>query len=447
MIIEHHTKRKLLLKVILVTCVSWILSTRIVLAGELEDRVLKSVVLLKSAVREFCASGVLLETGQILTAAHVANELCVRGQCYNLVVGVTKKVGTAPEETTGALYHVQAMFNGIDLAILAPPEGEGMKGSFTLAELSDHQIDPHLTVASYPRCGMLELQTGTVTNESTLGMEMSAEGQPGSSGGAVLSKGALLGIVTRGVSESGTAWGKLLGTPFPLRAIRLNPVELEAPSSDAALSAQISRFIQYHRNKVLSTDDPGFRKWSSLELIAAIRAFAYQVSMMPDIDSNRFRSLFFADHYAGDLLDYILVQPVEEKIDPIAQQFELLTLIMTAESKGLNKNFRTPMNIQDYETLLERAGRSDLKDHLILLEQSKYPGSEVIWLSTSLWLILPAVPLLFLIGWTLGYVWASEPKGKRLLFSVLVIILWPLTFFAYLLRKRRRAKKAGALQG
>lgn len=444
MIIEHHTKRKRILKVLLVLCFSWIVGTRIVLAGELEDRVLKSVVLLKSAVREYCASGVLLDTGQILTAAHVANELCVRGQCYNLVVGVTKKVGTTPEETTGVLYHVQTMLSGLDLAILSPPEGEGIRGSFTLAEVTDHQIDANLTVASYPRCGMLELQTGTITDETTLGLEMNAEGQPGSSGGAVLAKGALVGIVTRGVSESGTAWGKLFGTSFPLRAIRLNPVELEAPSSDAALSAQISRFIQYHRNKVLTTNDPGFRKWSSLELIAAIRGFAYQVSLMPDVDSNRFRSLLFSDHYVSELLDYILVQPVEEKVDPIAQQFELLALIMTAESKGLNKNFRSPLNVQDYETLLERAGRADLKDHLILLEQSKYPGSEWIWLSTSLWIIIPAIPLLFLIGWTLGYVWASEPKGKRLLFSVLVLLLWPLTFFAYLLRRWRLGKKAKA---
>jgi hypothetical protein len=444
MIIEHHIKRKLLLSLMLTAWFSWIASPQLVLAGELEDRVLKSVVLLKSAVREYCASGVLLDTGQILTAAHVANELCVRGQCYNVVVGITKKVGAPPEETTGVLYQVQTLFTGIDLAILSPPEGEGIKGSFTLTELTDHQIDPNLTVASYPRCGLLELQTGTVTDESTLGLEMSAEGHPGSSGGAVMAKGALLGIVTRGVSESGTAWGKLFGTPFPLRAIRLNPAELETPSSDAALSAQISRFIQYHRNKVLGTDDPGFRKWSSLELIAAIRGFAYQVAMMPDIDSNRFRSLFFSDHYVGELLDYILGQPVEEKVDPIAQQFELLALIMTAESKGLNKNFRTPLNVQDYETLLERAGRADLKDHLILLEKSKYPGSEVVWLSTSLWLILPGIPILFMIGWTLGYVWASEPKGKRLLFSVVVLLLWPLTFFAYLLRRRRLARKKKA---
>jgi hypothetical protein len=442
MIIKRHTKRKLLFNLVLVTGLTWIAGARILLAGELEDRVLKSVVLLKSAVREYCASGVLLDNGQMLTAAHVANELCVRGQCHNLVVGVTKKVGTSPEETTGVLYQVQAMFSGLDLAILAPPEGEGLKGSFTLAELTDRQIDPNLTVASYPRCGMLELQTGTITKETTLGIEMSADGQPGSSGGAVLSKGALVGIVTRGVSESGTAWGKLFGTSFPLRALRLNPIELEAPSSDAALSAQISRYIQYHRNKVLSTDDPGFRKWSSLELIAAIRGFAYQVSLMADVDSNRFRSLFFTDHYAGELLDYILIQPIEEKIDPIAQQFELLALIVTAEAKGLNKNFRTSLNVQDYETLLERAGRADLKDHLILLEQSKYPGTEMIWLSSSLWLIIPAVPILFLIGWTLGYVWASEPKGKRLLFSVLALILWPISFAAYLLRKRRLAKRA-----
>lgn len=443
MAIKHRAKLAFLLNLAFVAGLTGISGGASILwAGELEDRVLKSVVLLKSAVREYCATGVILDTGHILTAAHVADELCARGQCYNLVVGVTKKVGATPEETTGVLYQVQTSFNGLDLAILAPPEGEGLKGSFTLAELTDRQIDPSLTVASYPKCGFLEVQTGTLTQESTLGLEMSAEGQPGSSGGAVMAQGALVGIVTRGASESATAWGKLFGTPFPLRAIRLNPLELTAPSSDAALSAQISRYIQYHRNKVLSATEPGLRKWGSLELIAAIRGFAYQVSLMTDVDSNRFRSLFFADHYVGDVLDYILVQPAEEKIDPIAQQFELLALIMAAESKGLNKNFRTPLNVQDYETLLERAARTDLRDHLILLEQSKYPGSEMVWMSTSLWIITPAIPLLFLVGWTLGYVWASEPKGKRILVSLFVLMLWPLSFAAYLFRQHHLAKRA-----
>jgi hypothetical protein len=415
------------------------------LAGELEQRVLRSVVVLRSATKNYCASGVLFENGKILTANHAARELCARGKCHDLVVGVTEKIGADPTEHTGVLYSVDVAFDALDLALLTPPEGEGERGKLTIDEIPARGEDRSIITASYPGCSLLQLEPATIEHEDSLTMKTGTKGSAGSSGGAVLSSnGILLGVITRGNSELETSWGKLFGEKFKLGAVRLNPREIDKPLSDEALTAQISRLIEYHHTVVLTAPTSSERKWASLKFIGSVKGLLSQMSTMVTFDTDRIRSLLFLDRYPGDLLNYVLSQPIPEKIDSLQRQFEVLTLLAATESKGLRADFRTHVNVSDALTLSDRAGRADLKDVLLKLEKSKYPGTEMMWLSSGLWLLLPCIPLLFFYGWTLGYVWAKEPKGRKFLFSIIVALAaWPLSFIGYLFRLRRlRSKKA-----
>lgn len=405
---------------------------------------LRSVVLLRSATRQYCASGVLLQSGNIITAAHVARELCSQDTCHNLVVGITESAGGTPNEHTGIPYRILTYLEALDLAVLAPPDDTAVRGAFALEKVTTPQATSDIILASYPGCRVLKLSKGKITDINELGFTTTASGSRGSSGGAVMTDdGQLVGVITRAVSEWDAFWGLLYGGTFHLKGQQLHADLLAGPPSQKSLLSQLKLFKSYWESNLITQKNPSLRKWLALDYLRAEKGFKESALRAQLLDTSPLLGLLALERHPGHFIDFIATRPEDEAPSALQKAIDAFVLTATLEKKGLRQTLNTGLDIAKATVTLEKLGRVELKDILLRFDKNPYQGADMMWLALSIWIAVPVVPLLALYCATIGFVWGKEQGWSKLKFTLMVALLgWPFSLIAYYLRLRRLKKSA-----
>ncbi len=458
---------RLSIKVALVGLLSaWFTSAT--LAEELSEKVLSdlapSILLLSSASESVCGTGVLFSNGQIITAAHLAKDLCTGGSCDSLSIerqaplnrGDKSKGIKSPgksrtkqsELITGLQYRVSITLPGLDLALLSPKDKVQVHGTFEIDHLSDYSDQESLAgkqvfSLAFPKCQKLAVNAGTISHSDPISFFTTVQGNYGSSGGALIdTHGNLMGLITEAGSLSETLKAQLLNSDFSVRAHRISPKIITADNLEASLLAEAELISQFYRRRVLSERNTSERKWRDLEFDRLMKGFKDRIISVAD-DLNQFKPLLVSGGYPIDVVN----QLVNRSAAPTKLLYRLadeLALYHSIENRGLRKSFSHELDAASLTDLLKWYGYRNLTHVVKRASKDKYPGSYAMWLAFGVSLTLLSGLFMVVYVFSLGYVWGKDPSGfvKRLVVTLLVAVLvWPISLIGFHYRLRRLKKR------
>lgn len=221
------------------------------------------VILLANNAVQACGTGFSLSPGSVITNYHLAKTLCPENDCDNLRAYISQNTGSpATEVFPLSKAKIRRFFSGLDIAFISSTENAPDYGSFEELGIVTQKLKESLklNVFGYPRCKELKSSEGEIVSLNPLRLDLSASGAHGSSGSLVITpEGKLIGIVDEATSIWGGLKGKLLGSDFKLRALRLNIIKDISRAKDSK-KAQIFALALYQYYQSFA-DTKGFSRY------------------------------------------------------------------------------------------------------------------------------------------------------------------------------------------
>jgi hypothetical protein len=214
-------------------------------AGSLPPEAIRSVV--RVFGNQNCASGFLLENGDLVTNAHVVHDVCRTLPCAGVRLHIATTVGEEiTDEITPTRFVPRFISDAVDLAIVSLEGGPARKGFFKLAGAPTS--GQHLTLAGFPGCGRLTVAEGAVKEIDAIGFLSSVQVRSGNSGSPVLDDQLrVVGVARRYANE---ATGKLRkmtgGNPVDdSKVARADLLPQIAPGGASAARALVEAALRY----------------------------------------------------------------------------------------------------------------------------------------------------------------------------------------------------------
>ena len=214
-------------------------------AGSLPPEAIRSVVRLFG--NQHCATGFLLDNGDLVTNAHVVHDVCGTLPCAGVRLHIATTVGQEiTEEITPTRFAPRFISDAVDLAIVALEGGPERKGYFKLG--GPPSEGQHVTIAGFPGCGPLTVAEGNIQEIDAIGFLSSAEVRSGNSGSPVLDdQMQIVGVSRRYASEVTGRFRNMTGSN-PVgdsKAARADLLPRIAPGGASSARALLETALRY----------------------------------------------------------------------------------------------------------------------------------------------------------------------------------------------------------
>ena len=220
-------------------------------AVALPPEAIRSVV----RIRGFeCGTGFLLETGELVTNAHVVSGACRSLACDGVPLHVATAVGAEATEELKVMVKPRLVSDALDLVILTV-EGEGARpGFFRLG--GPPAVGQVVSSLGFPDCGPLRQAQGIVREIDAITYVTSAQVRGGESGGPVFDdQGRLVGM-NRQITSG---WGSFLkgvtgrNAGGPARNARIDSLGELLAGGGRAARALVDTAARFHRETIAAS--------------------------------------------------------------------------------------------------------------------------------------------------------------------------------------------------
>lgn len=416
------------------------ISAQPVLAADpkIAPEALKSILMISSKRSPFCASGLLLDDGTILTSAHFIASVCPERECADLKLSYAESLNSAAQSELAYSSPAEIKFISyfLDAALLEFKDGTKNPGVFKLEENTNTSEDA--LALGFPSCKSLVLTQGKIEKQNSLKLYTSAGGQHGSSGAAILSADLrLIGIATQSDSFWEAVKSMLFNSYFPLRGLRAD-VLLGALRSNDRNSLFLSWSEEFYRKEVMPLQGSA-RIWPGIEYMDLVSNLKFDL-MQAQPDLQVLSNLLLLEQYPS-----ALVALSKSPKNSFEQSLERVELGFMLENKGAHSRLFTPLYLDGFMQAISATGRpaehlAKIKEMLSAAQTSKHPGMEL-YFFTRYSLIAFIIVLCFLLwAFSLGFVFHAQEGSflKRLRVMLCVaFLLWPVSllwFFVFRLK-------------
>ncbi len=397
---------------------------------------LPAVYLLIGQDGESCASAIAVSAHAMLTNSHVVEALCPFGRCSDIQILRSTAVGQAPVSVAGPVSATVArVFGSIDIAELHFTHNLEFHST---AQRKSPRRNEQIMVVGYPGCKSLQVSHGMVVETGSQHFELSALGNFGSSGSAVIdAEGGLVGVVDQSRLPLPAIASRLSGANFELRAVRFDLIERlrSLGERESALLEALELFTRYRKDVVMRLGSD--RIMEGIRFLAAGSDFARAQAQNGQFGRELLAPFLFLDASLSEL-----------RLNPGAKEQEdlnLLVIAMALESRGLSGSRFEPIDSQKIvevfsNSFREPYQRSQLADLVEAFQRSGYRG---LYVNAALYAAAAALIFCVLSGawlFSLGAVFVQARGGiVRKIMTVMIIglLLWPLSLLVLLALKRR----------
>lgn len=385
------------------------------------------VILIQNENTGTCGSGVVLSDGTLLTANHL-----VDGSCRtNICKGITIKRDNGSAIDFKEELKVINRFSAFDLIAIKT----SLKGEIEIG--GETSFGNKVQAIGFSDCTKLVTTNGIIEKTSGSILETTTTGKKGMSGGALIGEdGKVIGIISQARSIPGALRSLIFNNPFELQAIYLNPF-IETLNADhiTALETEAELLKDFYSTEVQPL-------MSHRRIINGIR-FSRMVDRVIAASADTSITKDVASRYIATADGPAFLSKVPES--DLESLFEYLIVARAFELRGPFLNGTVPLNQSALTKNIEESKRLEEDKHSlkVLIERafaSRYPGAELMLVTTLLFSIVIILPLLFVWAFSLGWVW-GKVKGsfinRVITLFVVALCLWPISLFAFMIRQRR----------
>lgn len=415
------------------------------LKAEPVQDLINSVVLLRGEANFPCATGFILDNGDILTNAHVTRSICPLGRCNDIQAFRAKDMGAEATEKLPIKLEIKKEIVSFDVAKLEQLGENKILGNFK-TDFPSLKLKSAVASLGFPRCGKLAFSKGEITDLGPIQFYTTIDGSHGSSGSPIFDEqNKLVGIVDQSTSLTGALASLGWGAHFPLRAVGIanaysiiNDVDEVSFKQEAAL---LKNHLLTHVSKLAGND----RLKEDLLVSNMVEGFRRRV-----IDSNlpaelKIYTLHFGE-YPGEFLR-ATTPTLGSNYQQLLATVEELMLAYNVEVKGAASSIFAPLDLSKFEAGLRDSGRTPERTRQLMTIMLQ--GIDDLGMETRFAVRTAAYLLLFiligsLITFSSGYMYAlmQGSRFRRIIITSLASLLWPFSFIWFLWRRRSGRKSA-----
>lgn len=409
-------------------------------AQPLEQDLINSVVLLRGEAKFPCATGFLLENGDIITNAHVSRSICPLGACRNLRAYQAPKVGAEADKELSSSVEIAFELPSLDAALLKQSGGDIKKGVFKTGPLEPMPGD-HAAALGFPRCGALAYSQGKVRSSGPIHIYTSIVGSHGSSGSPIFSPNReLVGIVDQSSSLTGALASLGWGAEFELRGIHASSIFsiLGSDSKGSFLNEAILLKRQaLERLRALDGSERVKEDMLFSNMIDGFKRRVLNSSLPPEIRLY----LLHLGEYPGEIARVPRLR-VSAEFEPLLDEIEQLTLAFNIETKGANAGIFSPLKAADFAERLNASTRSPGQIAALQTIMDDAVGEQGMefrfTVRAAAWITIISF-LLMIIAFSGGWMFARMRGGilRRGLLLVPCVLTWPISLFVFWFKPRK----------